>query len=410
MRPTLTLTEGDPPLDVALGLDEYEALRRHAIVDVVPTLDAGRYTISAGRKIGAVSVGARQIIVRPKITDLNRLVFLLGYTRHRDLWRDDKVRLTEADELLPALAAVFSRLAAHATEQGLLQGYRAVTDTLPVLRGRVRASEQMTRQFGLPVPLAVEYDDFTVDIAENRILLAATLRLLRVPRLASDARRRLQRLRIALSDVTAPTRGDAPPWWYPSRLNNRYSDALALAEVVLAAQSFEHRVGDLVVTGFMFDMWRIFEDFVCTALGESLMRRSGRYATQHSLYLDEATRVRMKPDLVWLDGTRTVRAVIDAKYKAERPAGFPDADLYQMLAYCTALGLRHGHLVYAKGNEPVRSHRVRRSGIQLHCHTLDLASHPAALLTQVDTLADLIASADTSPSTGSIGLAVGPPR
>ena len=31
--------------------------------------------------------------------------------------------------------------------------------------------------------------------------------------------------------------------------------------------------------------------------------------------------------------------MIDAKYKAEKPAGYPNADLYQLLAYCTVLGL-----------------------------------------------------------------------
>jgi hypothetical protein len=29
----------------------------------------------------------------------------------------------------------------------------------------------------------------------------------------------------------------------------------------------------------------------------------------------------------------------------------PNADLYQLLAYCIVLGLHSGHLVYAKGNE-----------------------------------------------------------
>ena len=43
-------------------------------------------------------------------------------------------------------------------------------------------------------------------------------------------------------------------------------------------------------------------------------------------------------------------AVIDANYKAEKPAGDPNADLYQLLAYCTVLGLPVGHLVYARGN------------------------------------------------------------
>lgn len=391
MTTSLTLNEGGESKLVDLTVAEYEALRGLAIVDITPTLDAGTYEVQAGRKIGAVSVGQLQVLVRPKVADLNRLLFLLGYSGKRPIWRDDRVQLAEADELLPALAETFVRLGSRATEQGLLQGYQTVTDTLPVLRGRILAGEQMTRRYGLPVPLEVEYDDFTVDTAENRILLAAALRLLTVPRLSADARRRLQRLRITLADVTTLTRGSALPTWQTSRLNTRYHDALRLAEIVLAAKSFDHRFGDLAVTGFMFDMWRIFEDFVCTALGEALVIRGGRYGTQYSMHLDDAEIVRMKPDLVWLSSTGRPRAVVDAKYKAERPDGFPDADLYQMLAYCTVLAMPEGHLVYAKGNESVRSHTVRYSGVVIHCHTLDLGLDPASLLEQVDSLADRIA-------------------
>ena len=388
--PTLTLSEGDRPQLVELTVAEYEALKRLAIVDVVPTLEPGWYEATAGTKIGAVAVGDRQVIVRPKITDLNRLIFLLGYAGRPGLWRDDRVHLSEADELLPALAEAFSRIAARAVEQGLLQGYRTVTDDLPVLRGRVLASEQIARRFGLPVPLAVEYDDFSVDIAENRLLLAATMRLLSVPRLSASARRRLQRLRMTLVDVSALPRGTALPSWHPHRLNARYHDALRLADVVLAAQSFEHRFGDLVVSGFMFDMWRVFEDFVCRALGESITARGGRWAMQYPIHLDTAERVRMKPDLVLLGSRGTVRGVVDAKYKAERPDGFPDADLYQMLAYCTASNLPEGHLVYAKGNEPGRTHTVRGTGIVIHIHALDLSLAPVDLLERISALADRI--------------------
>jgi 5-methylcytosine-specific restriction enzyme subunit McrC len=63
---------------------------------------------------------------------------------------------------------------------------------------------------------------------------------------------------------------------------------------------------------------------------------------------------------------------LDAKYKAEKPSGFPDADLYQMLAYCPALRLRRGHLVYAKGNEAADHHVVRNSGVEIVQHVLDL--------------------------------------
>jgi 5-methylcytosine-specific restriction enzyme subunit McrC len=167
----------------------------------------------------------------------------------------------------------------------------------------------------------------------------------------------------------------------------------------MAAESFEHRVGDLTVTGYMFDMWRVFEDFVTTALRESLHSLGGHSVCQKSLTLDERDRVVMRPDLMWLrDGK--VLAVVDAKYKAERPEGFPNADLYQMLAYCTVLRLPEGHLVYAKGNEPVDLHTARGSGVVIHCHALDLSVTTPELLRQVDQLAATVAQTTAAPSAG----------
>lgn len=390
MKQPISLVEGGAAQRVQLTSAEYSALQKLSIVNVIPTTAFGWYEVEAGRKIGAVRVGDRDVIVRPKIADINRLAFLLGYTPgKRNIWRDDQVRLSEADELLPAIGEAFSRLATGAIEQGLLQGYKAVSDLVPVIRGRVIAKEQMGRRFGMLLPVAVEYDDFTVDIAENQILLAAALKMLNVPRLGPAARQRIQRLRVAMADVTVPARGSMLPLWTPTRLNARYHAALRIAQVVLAGKSFEHRIGDLVVTGFMFDMWQVFEDFVTVALGEALSRIGGKCVGQGRVHLDDDRRVVMKPDILWLRGGETM-AVIDAKYKAERPAGFPDADLYQMLAYCTALGLDDGHLVYAKGNEPVRSHIVRNAGVRLHCHALDLTLEPGELLDAVDELAQLI--------------------
>ena len=142
----------------------------------------------------------------------------------------------------------------------------------------------------------------------------------------------------------------------------------------------------------MFDMWRVFEDFVTVALAESLRSYGGRSVCQKPLSLDVRRRVTMKPDLMWEAGG-AVCAVVDAKYKAEKPEGFPNADLYQMLAYCTVLGLDEGHLIYAKGNEPVDRHTVQGSGVVIHCHALDLSASPAKMLRQVDYLARLVSLA-----------------
>jgi 5-methylcytosine-specific restriction enzyme subunit McrC len=50
-----------------------------------------------------------------------------------------------------------------------------------------------------------------------------------------------------------------------------------------------------------------------------------------------------------------LRCVVDAKYKTSN--GYSDArtDLYQLTAYCTALGLKTGHLVYADGTAEITS-------------------------------------------------------
>ncbi len=67
----------------------------------------------------------------------------------------------------------------------------------------------------------------------------------------------------------------------------------------------------------------------------------------------------------------------------------------EMLAYCTALGLSRGHLIYAKGNEQPTVHTVRRAGVTIHCHALDLSLTPPELLGRVNGLA---ASILTTPA------------
>ncbi|KRC53368.1 hypothetical protein ASE19_13535 [Nocardioides sp. Root79] len=384
----LTLTEGEPAKAVRLSNAEAEALDVAELAVVTRAPGSDDWLVAAGTKVGVVRVGSLQISIRPKIS-IERLVFLMGYATKPKFWRDHSVRLDVESDLPEALAHAFTRLAGRAIEQGLLQGYRTVDDSLPVLRGRIRVRDQISRRYGVGLPLEMTYDDFTVDIAENQILLATTIRLLRMNGLSATVRQRLQRLRLQFAGVTEVRRGDLVPSWQATRLNTRYHPALHLAALILAGDSFEQRVGDLEVSGFVFDMWKIYEDFVSVALGEAMAPLGGSASLQHRMHLDEADQVQMRPDFVWtgFDGRRVV---VDAKYKAEKPVGFPQADLYQLLAYCTVLGLAEGHLVYAAGNERAVEHTVRGAGVAITCHTLDLDQPPDQLLELVAELAEVL--------------------
>jgi 5-methylcytosine-specific restriction enzyme subunit McrC len=378
------------PLDDAVG----RALAASRTVEaVLDPYTLGSWRLRAVGKVGVVTVrgpGGRAIIVRitPKVP-IRRLLFMLGYSRDPKGWRTEDAQLEAEPGLLPVLARLFERQAEHALRQGLLQGYRSTEETALLVRGRIREADQVRRQYGRLIPVEIVHDEYTVDVAENRLILGACERLCRLPGgIPADVRGRLARLKVRLADVTPLRRGHPPPAWRPSRLNVRYHKALRLAELVLRGASVEHRAGDVTVSGFLFDMAVVFEDFVTVALGEALAGAGGRCVRHPSIHLDRRHEVRMLPDFVRFADDGAAVAVADAKYKAEKPEGYPDVDLYEMLAYCTALGLPVGHLVYAKGNAPHATHLVRHADIAIHQHALELDQPPDGLLADVGRLAE----------------------
>jgi 5-methylcytosine-specific restriction enzyme subunit McrC len=381
----IALAETGPGVEVALTSGQAQALARAGIVDVRPGAAPDVWRVRAERYVGAARVGDLEVRITPKVP-IDRLLFLVGYATSGRHWRDEDLPVGEAPDLVAVLAGALWRQAERALRQGLLQGYRTVDDSSAVLRGRLREVDQMHRHRGQPWPLEIRHDEFTVDIPENRILRTAIQRMLRVPRVDPATRQRLRHLAARLSEASLLPYGQPPPAWFPSRLNTRYQPALRLAELVLRTTSFELGGGTITVHGLLLDMPTVFEQFVTTALREELEGAyGGRVRAQLVRHLDVAGRVELRPDVVWLRGQR-VAAVIDAKYKAERPAGYPNADLYQLLAYCTALGLRRGHLIYAAGAGDPAVHTVRNAGTEIICHALDLATTPAVLLAKVSSL------------------------
>jgi 5-methylcytosine-specific restriction enzyme subunit McrC len=211
-------------------------------------------------------------------------------------------------------------------------------------------------------------------------------RMLSVPRMDFESQRMLR----DFGDVTVIPRGSPVPLWQPTRLNARYHAALRIASLVLDATSVEHETGNVAVNGFLLDMPLLFEQFVTVALREAITARfGGRVEGQVRYHLDQAGQVPLRPDIVWKVGGTTA-AVIDAKYKAEKPAGYPNADLYQLLAYCTILGLPVGHLVYAQGNASPARHVVRQSGVEIICHAIDLRQAPGQLIGEMSNLAEVV--------------------
>lgn len=394
MTPEIELREGGDPVFADVDATVLDALVASDIVDV-QYRSSGGVGLLAKRKVGVTRVGPVVVRIQPKVP-IQRILWLLGFTSDAG-WRAGAVPFTVAADLVTAIADAYLRQIEPALEEGPLQGYHEVEDELTVIRGRVREQIQMRQRFGIPVPVFVRYDEFSADIAENQILRTAAHRLRRLPGIPGAVRTRLRHVDATIAASSLIPHGMPIPTWRPTRLNQRFQLALWLAELIIRQTSLEHPAGTVEADGFIVDMAKVFEDFVSKSLGVALESLDGKCVQQRRVWLDEASIVPVQPDLTWLCGGEPV-AVIDAKYKAEKPSGFPNADVYQLLAYCTALDLPCGHLVYAKGNDAETSAVIRNARIAICCHTLDLDSESQALLLQVDNVAATIATQSRHPA------------
>jgi 5-methylcytosine-specific restriction enzyme subunit McrC len=355
---TVHLKEHGPPVDVdpTLRVDRLVGSRS---VEVVAR-PGGGVALKARNIVGVLCCGDTQVYIEPKV-EVGRLLFLLGYARNPEGWLDDQVDLDREDDLVPAVARAFVAATGRALAAGLLKGYQPVETVMPALRGRLDEARQMTVGRGLALPVAVRFDDYTPDVTENRILVSATRRLLRLAGLPTRTVGALRQLDNALLGIN-PLRPGRPPVVRWDRRNRRYRSAVVLAQLILAGSSLEARVGAVTGTAFAFDMNAVFEDFLSAALARSLAWHGGRTARQvTTVTLDHQGRVDLRPDLVWDSPVGPV--IIDAKYKSDSA---PNGDVYQVLSYCTAFGATAGHIVDASGGElQGRELSVRRSPIRI---------------------------------------------
>ena len=276
----------------------------------------------------------------------------------------------------------------------MLHGYRTEEEAVQTVRGRIRFDDQVRRRFGVPLPVEVRYDEFTDDILANRLVKAAAVRLGGMHLRSPEARRGLGWVAAMLDNVSYEefSPGDVPQVPF-DRLNEHYRGVVTLARLVLRRGAFEADRGQVRASGFLMDMNQVFQEFVTVALREALGLSEHEFGERFVFSLDkplpgEKGRISLKPDLVWRDGSSCV-FVGDAKYKRIRDERIPNADLYQLLAYTTALNLPGGLLVYAQDEDERESatYTVRHSGKRLEVAALDLSGTLDQVLERVRELA-----------------------
>ncbi|QIK67287.1 restriction endonuclease [Nocardioides sp. HDW12B] len=389
-------------IEVQLDTDQARLLAESKLVDVQP-LSGHSFRLLPNGRVGAVRFEDLQIEVTPKHKlGVAHLMFLLGYAKNPG-FRPDSVMAETYSDLWPAMAHSLVVSVERSLTLGLLQGYRTEQEALLTVRGRIAFEEQIRRRPGYLVPIEVRYDEFSPDIAENQILLAALHLMLGVPRLQPETRRRLLHLAARFAGVTRLLPGTPIPRWHRSRLNERYQSALGLAEVLLRNSSARASAVGVEMSAFVVVMWKVFEDFVTTALRDVLADHPGFVRPQLPAYLtgegdwsqgmtgkgadDPHGDVVMDVDVVHLDDGGTPNVVFDAKYKLASSTGdYANADHYQMLAYCTALQVPVAWLIYAGGGQDIRR-TIKNTGVDVVAAPINLRQSPEEVLARIRQIA-----------------------
>ncbi len=390
----LELEEYEPyPENVTLDKEQRRALIEDAHIEVRFSPDEdGTYRLNPSSYIGALNVGELAVVVRPKLP-IDRVMFLIAYAMDPKNWRRNTAELAREDDVLEAIALAFAHRTREAIRLGLLQGYRREEDALNTVRGRIRFGDQINRRFGVPLPIEVAFEEFTEDIEKNRLLKTAIYLLGHTYMRSKPVKQGVRRLWPAFSTVSLSSygRGALPELPY-TRLDEHYRPSVELARLIIEHSSLELFHGKVIGAAFFIDMNKVFERFLYVALRESLKLSESQWKHEAYLTLDKDDRIRMKPDLSWWlanSGQNEPRPIFvgDAKYKKLEPLGFENADIYQMLAYCTATELSSGLLVYGTGDGKPGAYKIKPGDKTIEVRVLDLSGTPDEILKRVDCLA-----------------------
>jgi len=321
-----------------------ELLRLSGKIIEVQSLPTGETRLRAKAVVGRLSTESLDLIIRPKCP-VPSLLLMLAEVHELSRLAPQLVGYATSPEIVDLLIQVFLKQIDYITRVGLKRDYVPRQEDVLAVRGRVNVRRTLALHLRGRPRLDCSFEEYTLDVPENRLLLTA-LRVIAGSKALPSIRRSLAHVFRGefpgVREVEFGTQGVTPI--ASDRLNQHYEPALKMAHLILRSMGIEHEFGSARVSGFTLDMNQLFERFIARRLQKALRREDVVVKFQQPHDFDEQKQAIIRPDLIF-QSRRGRRVVADTKYKVDE-APCP-ADLYQMLAYCRVLNISSGILITA---------------------------------------------------------------
>lgn len=354
LRHLLTLVRGEGEGDEAKVLQS-----------ITPTSKPGTYRIRPGAFVGRLGLPGGESLDIESRFPVGDVVDMLRFSGRLPIRLDRFAPAMDEEEFfLDVIGLAFAREVERLVSFGLAKGYREYQFDRPPYSGTPDLRMHLGRYAGRPDKLVTRARRITIDIDLNRALAAAIQVLSRV-KLATAPTRALRSINPAFGRVRKlPTPASAVGRLELTRLTARYRNGLGLAEIILRGQSLAPEGDPVAGASVLFNMPRVWE--ACVARWAQFQWPDYEVVDQHSFAVTSDGSLRAAADVTVWDSGRLV-ALYDAKYKwpGETPTM---GDVYQMVTYCTRLGINEATLIY-----PTKAKKRSFAVGDVTVHTLGLS-------------------------------------
>ena len=268
-------------------------------------------------------------------------------------------------------------------KRGLKCSYETIEENATFFKGKMKFSQQIKFNHSHKERSYVEYDAYTVNRPENR-LLKATLLYLYKHSTSSRNKNDIKTLLKIFSEVEASTdyKSDFEKYVLDRNMKD-YTTALLWSRVFLMGKSFTSFSGSEVALALLFPMEMLFESYVAALLKKHLTPLGYSVSVQDKSYhlFDDPKRFAMRPDIVIRRKSDGALFIMDTKWKilsdSKANYGISQTDMYQMFAYQKKYGAEYITLLYPKTEKVLEGEAITfksKDGVTVHIEFLDMFS------------------------------------
>ncbi len=378
---TYRLIERQPRLCRLTRTDVAVLLAHHSPhLEILPTDRPTRYRITSLGHVGTIITPSLRLVIRPKIPRTN--VFHLLDPDHPPQVVDNRTQVVIGTESLDFLAMRFAALLAERAAVGLQRGYVERVTSGSFLQGRLDTAAQLRAAPMSKTVLHSQFEEHSTDIPCNQVPRAVAELLLRSSLVAEGTRHAVREALTGYEQVQ-PAVLTADTFSQAVAVTDAYRPLLDLACILAEGFAPGDAAGNTLAPSFLLDMDRVFETYLTRCVTRGLDGQG-----EDSVSVQPLSRVNravagqpdllMRPDLL-LIRAGTPAVVIDAKWKQLSESSVIPEDVSQVLAYCAALGVGRGMLVYPGRRDRSWNYELSGSPIRLTLHTLRVVGSAEAL-------------------------------